>query len=174
MSDRGSGYMINVGDRVLVRNHTMEYGFFAILTYIDIEGTQDTIEVETTDEMLGIKKGEIMTVERTDIYPENIEAIHTFTKMKRELNEGICEVTFTKKNGEERVMPCTLVFDHIPENLRPKGNITQHRSQDTIAVWCMDKEAWRSFRLDSVTNFERLTGHGRGEKKTIDFDGMFK
>jgi hypothetical protein len=38
----------------------------------------------------------------------------------------------------------------------------------------MDKEAWRSFRLDSVTNFERLTGHGRGEKKTIDFDGMFK
>lgn len=163
MTDRGTGYMINVGDKIIFKNgEEMNEG---TLFKIDMEGVMDTIELAS---------GELVEVERTTIYPENIKTIYSFKKMKSELNEGICEVTFTKKNGEERVMPCTLVFDHIPEDLRPKGNVTQHRTQDTIAVWCMDKEAWRSFRVDSVTKFERLTGHGRGEKKTIKLDGMFK
>ncbi len=163
MTDRGTGYMINVGDKVISKrgNSYTE----AILVNIDIEGTMDTIQLAS---------GETIQVDRGTLYPENIKTIYSFKKMKSELNEGICEVTFTKKNGEERVMPCTLVFDHIPEDLRPKGNVTQHRTQDTIAVWCMDKEAWRSFRVDSVMKFERLTGHGRGEKKTIELDGMFK
>ena len=170
MSDRGSGYMINAGDRVLIRNHTMDYGFYARLVAIDMKGTKDTIEVENTDEMLGIEKGEIMTVERTDIYPANIEEIYSYKTMKEELNKGICEVTFTKKNGEERVMPCTLVFDSIPKEHHPKGTGSGYQSQETIAVWCMDKEAWRSFRVDSVTNFERLTGIGKGEKTKVEFD----
>ena len=173
MSDRGSGYMINIGDRVLVRPATIDYGFPARLVAIDMEGTQDTIEVESTDEVLGIEKGEIMTVERNDIYPSNIEEIHSYKTMKEELNRGICEVTFTKKNGDERVMPCTLVFDHIPEEHHPKGTST-NVSQDTIAVWCMDKEGWRSFRVESVTNFERLTGLGKGEKVSFDIEGIIK
>ena len=175
MSDRGSGYMINVGDRVLVRPATIDYGFPAKLVEIDLEGTKDTIEVEHTDETLGTVKGAIMTVDRSDIYPASIENIYSYKVMKEELNQGICEVTFTKKNGDERVMPCTLVFDHIPEEHHPKGTGKgQHNSQETIAVWCMDKEAWRSFRVDSVKSFERLTGPGKGEKTTVDFKGVFK
>ena len=175
MSDRGSGYMINVGDRVLVRPATIDYGFPAKLVEIDLEGTKDTIEVEHTDETLGTVKGAIMTVDRSDIYPASIENIYSYKVMKEELNQGICEVTFTKKNGEERVMPCTLVFDHIPEEHHPKGTGRgQHNSQETIAVWCMDKEAWRSFRVDSVTKFERLTGIGKGEKVSFDLKGILK
>ena len=163
MSDRGSGYMINTGDRVMIRRG--EDTFFARLVEINMDGTQDTIETET---------GEIMTVERTEIYPENIQEIYSYKVLKEELNKGICEVTFTKKNGEERVMPCTLVFDHIPEEHHPKGTGSQHNSQETIAVWCMDKEAWRSFRVDSVKSFERLTGIGKGEKVSIDLKGIIK
>ena len=163
MSDRGSGYMINAGDRVMIRKG--EDTFFAKLIEINMNGTEDTIETET---------GEIMTVERTEIYPANIQEIYSFKAMKAELNKGICEVTFTKKNGDERVMPCTLVFDSIPEAHQPKGTGSTHQSQETIAVWCMDKEAWRSFRVDSVTKFERLTGIGKGEKTTINLDGIFK
>ena len=163
MSDRGSGYMINTGDRVMIRRG--EDTFFARLVEINMDGTQDTIETET---------GEIMTVERTEIYPENIQEIYSYKVLKEELNKGNCEVTFTKKNGEERVMPCTLVFDHIPEEHHPKGTGSQHNSQETIAAWCMDKEAWRSFRVDSVKSFERLTGIGKGEKVSIDLKGIIK
>ena len=32
-----------------------------------------------------------------------------------QLRNGICEVTFKKVNGEERVMPCTLKAELLPE-----------------------------------------------------------
>ena len=69
------------------------------------------------------------------------------------LNTGICEVTFTKVNGEERVMPCTLQGDLLPvvsveklkEDRRPSN-------PDHLSVWCTDKNEWRSFRVANVTN----------------------
>jgi hypothetical protein len=160
MSDLGSGYIINVGEQVKVKSGDDWY--FAKLVDIDMTGMEDTVEVD----------GEFVKVERTDIYPANINTIVEYKNMKEELNKGICEVTFTKKNGEHRVMPCTLVFDHIPEEHHPKGTGSQHNSQETIAVWCMDKEAWRSFRVDSVTNFERLTGNGRGKQVKCDIGDL--
>ena len=162
MSDRGSGYMINLGDDVIVKNggEIVE----GKLVDINVTGLLDTIQLEN---------GEFMKVERSTIYPANINEITSYQQMKEELSKGICEVTFTKKNGDERVMPCTLVFDHIPEEHHPKGTST-NVSQDTIAVWCMDKEGWRSFRVESVTNFERLTGLGKGEKVSFDIEGIIK
>ena len=163
MSDKGSGYMINLGDDVIVKDR--DGGIVeGKLVDIDVTSLMDTIKLEN---------GEFMKVERSTIYPANIDTITSYKTMKEELNMGICEVTFTKKNGEERVMPCTLVFDHIPEEHHQKGNSTgQHSKQDSIAVWCMDKEGWRSFRVDSVTKFERLTGLGKGEKTTVDLGGI--
>ena len=69
------------------------------------------------------------------------------------LNTGICEVTFTKVNGEERVMPCTLQGDLLPvvsveklkEDRRPSN-------PDHLSVWCTDKNEWRSFRVANVTS----------------------
>jgi len=165
MSDRGSGYIINLGDNVIVKDSEGN-PVKGKLVDIEVGGHLDTIELEN---------GEFMKVERQTIYPNNVDDIFSFKMMKEELNQGICEVTFTKKNGEERVMPCTLVFDHIPEEHHPKGTGTgQHNSQETIAVWCMDKEAWRSFRVDSVKSFERLTGIGKGEKVSFDLKGFLK
>ena len=69
------------------------------------------------------------------------------------LNTGICEVTFTKVNGEERVMTCTLQGDLLPvvsveklkEDRRPSN-------PDNLSVWCTDKNEWRSFRVANVTS----------------------
>ena len=69
------------------------------------------------------------------------------------LNTGICEVTFTKVNGEQRVMPCTLQGDLLPvvsveklkEDRRPSN-------PDNLSVWCTDKNEWRSFRVANVTS----------------------
>lgn len=59
-------------------------------------------------------------------------------------------VTFIKKNGDERVMRCTLCEDDIPEHRMP-GNISKI-SEDVIAVYDLDNKDWRSFRIDAIVN----------------------
>jgi hypothetical protein len=68
------------------------------------------------------------------------------------LKGNVCEVTFTKVNGEVRTMPCTLREDLVPkyERKTPVKEATTKESA-TLSVWCTDKAAWRSFRVDSVT-----------------------
>lgn len=70
------------------------------------------------------------------------------------LREGIVTVTFTKKDGSERVMNCTLVETSIPEEKKPKGTSTILRSDETLAVYDVEAEGWRSFRIDSIKSVE--------------------
>ena len=73
-------------------------------------------------------------------------------ELKQKLQEGVVTVEFTKVNGELRTMPCTLNEVFIPQEQAPKGTGKRH-SEDTLSVWCTDKSAWRSFRVDSVISF---------------------
>ena len=67
------------------------------------------------------------------------------------LHNHICEVTFTKINGEQRVMPCTLKEGVAPVIVRKEGTESKKQSIDTMSVYCMDKKEWRSFRVANVT-----------------------
>ena len=67
------------------------------------------------------------------------------------LTKHECTVTFTKVNGETRVMPCTLKEDVIPKQ-EPKG--TKKLNEAVVSVWCLDKKEWRSFRLDNVVDLQ--------------------
>jgi len=62
------------------------------------------------------------------------------------LFEGVVEVTFTKKDGTERVMNCTLCDNFLPET----GLVGHGASKDAVKVFDTDKQAWRSFRWESV------------------------
>lgn len=67
-------------------------------------------------------------------------------------------VTFTKKDGTERIMKCTLQ----PESL-PKVEVTEDKkakkvNQDTIAVFDVEAKAWRSFTLKSVNKVQLSIG----------------
>mgnify|MGYP003385233926 CR=1 FL=1 len=73
------------------------------------------------------------------------------------LRSGSVTVTFKKINSDEiRVMPCTL----NPIVLEANGvDITVDKvspESDNIAVWSTDKNAWRSFRTNTVTSWEVL------------------
>ncbi len=63
------------------------------------------------------------------------------------LKEGDVSVTFTKKDGTERVMKCTLKEDVIP-------SVESSRKENVgvVVVWDTEKKSWRSFRMDSITN----------------------
>ena len=76
------------------------------------------------------------------------------------LKHSVCAVTFTKVNGEVLTMPCTLREDVVPayERKTPVREATD-KEKATLSVWCVDKAAWRSFRVDSVTKVEINVGN---------------
>ena len=41
----------------------------------------------------------------------------TNDEMKDSLHQGMCKVVFTKKNGDERIMHCTLQESMLPEQM---------------------------------------------------------
>jgi hypothetical protein len=70
------------------------------------------------------------------------------------LKENVAVVSFTKKDGTEREMRCTLQESMLPpvflngtEQMEQK---VRKQNPDVVSVWDLDKNAWRSFRLDSV------------------------
>jgi len=67
----------------------------------------------------------------------------------KEAKEGIVTVEFKKIDSEEiRIMPCTL-NNELSGNKVP-GPMNQSIDNDHFAVWCLDKNAWRSFRTNTV------------------------
>lgn len=82
------------------------------------------------------------------------------------LSESVVKVTFTKKDGSERVMSCTL-----SENLIPKAPIhatntnnpidfpkTRKISTEVQAVFDIEAQSWRSFRWDSIKQIDFALG----------------
>lgn len=76
--------------------------------------------------------------------------------MVDQLRKGICTVKFTKVNGEERLMSCTLSNQFIPENLQPSKDSDDtgvQRTLDVIRVFDVNADGWRSFRVENVLAF---------------------
>ena len=72
------------------------------------------------------------------------------------LYNGICEITFTKVNGELRTMPCTLDSSLLPPQPLKEFHETRLYKPETLSVWCVDKSEWRSFRVANVTRIVQL------------------
>jgi hypothetical protein len=75
------------------------------------------------------------------------------------LRKGVCEVTFTKLDGETRTMPCTLAPELLPPAPEPQvlaeGEtvlLERKANPKVMSVWCTDKKEWRSFRVMNVTS----------------------
>jgi esterase/lipase superfamily enzyme len=76
-------------------------------------------------------------------------------KVLKALHSGICVITFTKKNGEERVMSCTLNEEFLPEQIDIEEAIQKKKpNSEVLAVWDTDIGDWRSFRWDSLKDFK--------------------
>lgn len=65
------------------------------------------------------------------------------------LRHNIVTVTFTKVNGDERVMKCTLRSELIPNAPIQNGElvIEQKQTSNNVSVWDVDASGWRSFRV---------------------------
>lgn len=69
------------------------------------------------------------------------------------LRESDCLVTFTKVDGTERKLRCTL-REGIGEPTL--GTSTRPSNEAVVNVWDLDKSGWRSFRVENVKDIEVL------------------
>ncbi len=68
------------------------------------------------------------------------------------LSSSICDVKFQKANGETRDMSCTLL-----ENIIPTVTSQSVFDEHVQAVYDIEKNAWRSFRWDSLKEFNGMS-----------------
>ena len=73
-----------------------------------------------------------------------------------QLKNNVCEVTFTKVNGDKRGRPCTLREDMLPPVVKEDVNADRKVNEKTVCVWVTDANGWRSFRVDSVLELKVL------------------
>ena len=73
----------------------------------------------------------------------------SYQKIKSVLSNNRAKVVFTKADGTERTMICTLDVNQIPKDSHPK-KYKEPSNHDVIKVFDLDINQWRSFRIDSV------------------------
>lgn len=76
------------------------------------------------------------------------------------LHKGECQINFTKINGEQREMYCTLDPKLIPVDKMAKTASDEGKksiNENVLNVWSLDKNDWRSFRISNVTAAEMRT-----------------
>ena len=80
--------------------------------------------------------------------------------LRSNLSTGTVTVTFTKKDGSERVMKCTTDPTYIlfkdPTVLESRNERTV--SEEVMPVYDLESNGWRSFRWDSIKRIEFNTG----------------
>ena len=70
--------------------------------------------------------------------------------------EDVVFIKFTKKDGSDRIMRCTLNFARIPKEMRPKGVslkdiLTQIKKNKILRVFDIEKIGWRSVPFDRTS-----------------------
>lgn len=78
----------------------------------------------------------------------------TKDEFKKLLKNTVVTVNFKKKDDTLRKMICTLNEEYLPETEERENKRTKSESSEAIAVWDIEKRAWRSFRLDSIVDYE--------------------
>ena len=73
------------------------------------------------------------------------------------LKENVAQVTFTKINGDVRIMDCTLHESHLPsakEDDPTSEKKVREINEEVVSVWDTKAQGWRSFRVENVTTVE--------------------
>lgn len=74
--------------------------------------------------------------------------------LKGMLHVSPVTVTFTKKDGTERVMRCTLDPKELPPQPVTENKKERKQSDTSMAVYDLEAKGWRSFVIKSVKRVE--------------------
>jgi hypothetical protein len=73
-------------------------------------------------------------------------------ELKQQLQGNVATVVFTKADGTERTMRCTLLAEYlpVPEGAQLLTESVRKENDNVLSVWDIENGGWRSFRLDSI------------------------
>ena len=97
-----------------------------------------------------------MSTYKIFVTEEGLEKDLTREDVVEMLRNDVATVTFTKADGTERVMECTLLNEVLTQRVPPgmAADKPEKRKKapnpHTLAVYDIPADGWRSFRLDSV------------------------
>lgn len=69
--------------------------------------------------------------------------------------KDIIRVVFTKTDGTERVMVCTLMDQFLPAILEDTETMTKD-NPNVLSVIDLEARSWRSFRIKSIIRVETI------------------
>mgnify|MGYP006289018663 CR=1 FL=1 len=81
-----------------------------------------------------------------------MEAPYTLEYLRETLRNNVVSLVFTKKNGEQRVMKCTLIPEKISATIRTDEENKPLTEISSVVVWDLEKNEWRSFKVERVTS----------------------
>lgn len=73
--------------------------------------------------------------------------------LKGILHDMDVRITFTKKDGTERVINCTLREGVLPIYEKKTDNVRE-TNNEVCPVFDLEKQEYRSFRFDTITKIE--------------------
>jgi WYL_2, Sm-like SH3 beta-barrel fold len=77
--------------------------------------------------------------------------------LRTALHDGVVEVTFTKKDGSERLLRCTLDPKIVPTYVSESTDevkIERKKPENSISVYDVENSGWRAFQFDSVKHVQ--------------------
>lgn len=88
-------------------------------------------------------------------YVDMVNEVNEITKddVKLWLSDSTAIVTFEKTDGTLREMNATLQSSYLPEVKEKSTKKPRKENPNVVAVWDVDKDAWRSFRVNSIKSF---------------------
>lgn len=69
------------------------------------------------------------------------------------LRQGTATITFTKKDGTERVMKCTLQEGVVVPHEKTTDRVKEPKD-DILPVWDIEASAWRSVTVPNIKTVE--------------------
>lgn len=75
------------------------------------------------------------------------------------LLQGPVQVKFTKVDGTERTMVCTLNESYLPARTAAEPS-AKPKPAHVVPVWSIVDQGWRSIRVDSVKSAEAFDLNG--------------
>lgn len=126
---------------------------------VEYDAATDDYILTLPDEMLkemNLNTGDVLDFD----FDENIKCYVmkrrgklTKSEIVEQLKDSVCSVTFEKVNGEVRKMRCTLQDSVLPKQ---EGKSKKEQSDEVVSVWDLDKDSWRSFRIDKILSFSKV------------------
>ena len=96
---------------------------------------------------------------KDDLIKHHLEKKSEFTVFDKDaifnlLKDNVVTIVFEKVNGDLRKMRCTLKESILPKYTSEQTDNKRKVSDQTLAVYDLDVEDWRSFRVNSVKSLK--------------------